>query len=249
MLKLSVIVPVHDDSPQLEEVVHQLMASSCPVEREWIFVDDRSADESVEILRRLQARYGFNLLEQEVSDGRGAALARGIREATGDLIIVQDPDFEYDASDIPALLQPIIEGRADVVYGSRFKSNPQVRRTYHYFANRILTILSNLLSGIYLTDVATCYKVFRADLLKPMKLQSKTLGIDVEFTAYVAKSRARIYELPISYYPRTGRPRKVGHLKDWFTVLGQLVQFTLLTGIEDDFDLRKLPTGYFPSQR
>ncbi|MBU6376350.1 MAG: glycosyltransferase family 2 protein [Bdellovibrionales bacterium] len=248
MPTLSLIVPVYNEARQLEDVIRNLMSTSCPIEREWIFVDDRSTDGSTEILKRLQQEFQFQLFEQSPNQGKGAAVIRGIREAKGDFIIIQDADFEYDARDIPSLLQPMLEGRADVVYGSRFKASHQVRRTYHYFVNRLLTILSNLLSGIYLTDMETCYKLFRADLLKPMKLQSKRFGIEVEFTAYIAKTRARIYELPVSYYPRTRLQGKKINWKDGVAALGHLVRFNWLTSIDEAFDIRKLPTKYFPSE-
>jgi len=247
MTKLSVVVPVYNEARQLEEVVRGLMKSPCPIEREWIFVDDESTDGSRDILRRLRDEFDFKLLEQSPNQGKGAAVIRGIREATGEFVVIQDADFEYDAHDIPNLLQPLLEGRADVVYGSRFKSSHQVRRTYHYFVNRFLTILSNLMSGIYLTDMETCYKLFRSDVLKPMKLQSKRFGIEVEFTAYVAKTRARVFELPISYFPRTRLQGKKINWKDGVAALGHLIRFNWMTGIDDAFDLRKLPTKYFPS--
>jgi glycosyltransferase involved in cell wall biosynthesis len=248
MPTLSLIIPVYNEARQLEEVVRLLMKSPCPIEREWIFVDDESTDGSRDVLRRLRDEFGFKLIEQTPNQGKGAAVIRGIREATGEFVIIQDADFEYDPSDIPHLLQPMIEGRADVVYGSRFKSSHQVRRTYHYFVNRFLTILSNLMSGIYLTDMETCYKLFRADLLKPMQLQSKRFGIEVEFTAHVAKTRARVYELPISYFPRTRLQGKKINWKDGIAALGHLIRFNWMTGINEAFDLRKLPTKYFPSE-
>ena len=248
MPKLSLVVPVYNEARQLEEVIRTLMQSACPIEREWIFVDDQSTDGSRDILRRLQPEFGFKLLEQEPNQGKGAAVIRGIQEATGDYIIIQDADFEYDCADIPGLLRPMIEGRADVVYGSRFKSSHQVRRTYHYFVNRFLTVLSNLMSGIYLTDMETCYKLFRADLLKPMKLQSRRFGIEVEFTAYIAKTRARVYELPISYYPRTRLQGKKINWKDGVAALGHLIRFNWMTAVEDAFDLRALPKRYSPGE-
>ena len=248
MPKLSLVVPVYNEARQLEEVIRTLMQSACPIEREWIFVDDQSTDGSRDILRRLQPEFGFKLLEQEPNQGKGAAVIRGIQEATGDYIIIQDADFEYDCADIPGLLRPMIEGRADVVYGSRFKSSHQVRRTYHYFVNRFLTVLSNLMSGIYLTDMETCYKLFRADLLKPMKLQSRRFGIEVEFTAYIAKTRARVYELPISYYPRTRLQGKKINWKDGVAALGHLIRFNWMTAVEDTFDLRALPKRYSPGE-
>jgi hypothetical protein len=139
-----------------------------------------------------------------------------------------------------------LEGRADVVYGSRFKKNsPQVHRTYHYFVNRLLTMLSNLLSGIYLTDMETCYKVFRADLLKSMRLTSRRFGIEVELTAYVAKVRARIYELPISYFPRTRLQGKKINWKDGVAALLHLLRFNVFTSREKAFTA--VPQRYLPS--
>jgi glycosyltransferase involved in cell wall biosynthesis len=236
MPTLSVVVPVYNEEQHLARVVEMLMASPCPIEREWIFVDDSSRDRSLEILRSLEAQYRFRILEQKPNQGKGAAVIRGIRAATGDFIMIQDADFEYDPHDVPALLEPLLAGRADVVFGSRFKKTGlQVHRTYHYFVNRFLTVLSNLLSGVYLTDMETCYKIFRADLLKAMSLKSNRFGIEVELTAYVAKVRARIFELPISYFPRTRLQGKKINWKDGVAALFHLIRFNLLTGPEEAF--------------
>jgi glycosyltransferase involved in cell wall biosynthesis len=240
---LSLVVPVYNEERQLESVIHGLMASPCPIQREWIFVDDCSRDGSLAILKRLQSQYGYRLIEQKPNQGKGAAVIRGIQEAAGDLIMIQDADFEYDPGDVPALLEPLLQGKADVVYGSRFKKSAmQVHRTYHYFVNRFLTVVSNLLSGIYLTDMETCYKVFRADLLKSMQLKSLRFGIEVELTAYLAKARVRIYELPISYFPRTRLQGKKINWKDGVAALWHLVRFNLL--VETDEAFKGLPERY-----
>ena len=140
--------------------------------------------------------------------------------------MIQDADFEYDPSDVPKLLAPLIENEAEVVYGSRFKENYLlVHRTYHYFVNSSLTMLSNLFSGLYLTDMETCYKVFRADILKSMKLSSKRFGIEVELTACLSRTSARIMELPIKYYPRTTLQGKKINWKDGIAALFHLVKF------------------------
>ena len=245
MPKLSLVVPVYNEEPQLRNVIETLMATYSPIEREWIFVDDSSTDGSLQILKQLANQYGFRVIEQKPNQGKGAAVIRGIHEATGDLIMIQDADFEYDAKDIPSLLDPLLNGKADVVYGSRFKkSAPQVHRTYHYFVNRFLTVMSNLMSGIYLTDMETCYKVFRADLLKSMNLRSQRFGIEVELTAYIAKTRTRIYELPISYFPRTRLQGKKINWKDGVAALFHLVKFNWFTSYEDAF--KNLPERYRP---
>ncbi len=241
--KLSCVIPVYNEERQLASVIEMLMKTQYPVDREWIFVDDCSTDRSLAILKELQPKYGFKLFEQKPNQGKGAAVIRGFKEATGDLIMIQDADFEYDPSDVPLLLEPLISGKADVVYGSRFKkSAAQVHRTYHYFVNRFLTVVSNLMSGIYLTDMETCYKIFRADLLKAMVLKSNRFGIEVELTAYVAKVRARIYELPISYFPRTRLQGKKISWKDGVAALIHLLRFNWMTSTEEAF--KNLPARY-----
>ena len=245
MPKLSLVVPVFNEELMLPRLIDVFMAAPCPIPREWIFVDDHSTDKSLAVLNSLAEKYHFIVLEQEKNEGKGSAVIRGIRETTGDIIMVQDADFEYDPTEIPLLIQPILANKADVVFGSRFKhSTLQVHRTYHYFVNRVLTILSNLLSGLYLTDMETCYKVFRADLLKSMNLMSKRFGIEVELAAYVAKTRARLFEIPISYYPRTRLEGKKINWKDGLAALRHLVYFNYGRSFNDSFT--NLPAAYRP---
>lgn len=245
MAKLSILVPIYNEERHLERVLTHLFESTSPVEREWILVDDCSTDRSREIIDSFATRYPLKRIFLGANGGKGAALRAGIGLATGDLIMVQDADFEYDPSDVPGLLEPLLEGRADVVYGSRFKhSVRQVHRTYHYFVNRVLTVLSNLLSGIYLTDMETCYKVFRADLLKAMCLKSNRFGIEIELTAYVAKTHARVFELPIHYYPRTRLQGKKITWKDGLAALFHLIRFNWLTPPDAAFS--DLPVTYAP---
>ncbi len=235
-MKISLVVPVYNEERQLEAVMDNLMATAIPYECEWILVDDSSSDRSWEIIQQIQKKYPIRAFQQIPNQGKGAAVRRGIKEATGDFIVIQDADFEYDPRDLPALIEPLAERKADVVYGSRFKkSASQVHRTYHYFVNRLLTVLSNLLSGIYLTDMETCYKVFRADLLKSMNLQSQRFGVEVELTAYVAKTSARVFELPINYFPRTRLQGKKINWKDGVAALWHLVRFNLLVSFDKAF--------------
>ena len=247
MSKLSIVVPVYNEGHHLKEVIEVLMASPCPIEREWIFVDDSSRDGGFEILTSLAQIHGFRVMQQVPNQGKGAAVIRGIREAKGDLIMIQDADFEYDPNDVPELLVPLLQGRTDVVFGSRFKKSAhQVHRTYHYFVNRFLTVMSNLLSGIYLTDMETCYKIFRADLLQSMNLKSQRFGIEVELTAYLAKAKVRIYELPISYFPRSRLQGKKINWKDGFAALYHLIRFNCLVSQDEAFT--GLPQRYRPGQ-
>lgn len=241
--KMSVIVPIFNEERQLREVLQRFFTSTCPIEREWILINDCSTDRTAEILVDIAKNHPVVVVHQPVNRGKGAALREGIRRATGDIIMFQDADFEYDPRDIPALLDPLLRDEADVVYGSRFKSGSyQVHRTYHYFVNRLLTFLSNLLSGIYLTDMETCFKLFRADLLKSMNLRSNRFGVEIELTAYVAKTAARVFELPISYYPRTRLQGKKITWKDGIAALFHLVRFNTWVRSEDAFSA--LPPNY-----
>lgn len=242
-MKLSIVVPVFNEAPQLEKVVRCFFKLQYPVECEWIFVDDASRDSSFEILENLQKEFHFRLIKQSANCGKGAAVIRGFQEASGDLIMIQDADFEYDPRDVPSLLEPLILELADVVYGSRFKKSAiQVHRTYHYFVNRFLTVCSNLLSGIYLTDMETCYKIFRSDLLKSMQLKSLRFGIEVELTAYTAMTSARVVELPISYYPRTQLQGKKINWKDGVAALFHLLRFNCFVPKNEAF--QNLPQKY-----
>tara|TARA_B110001454_G_scaffold219057_1_gene249633 strand:+ start:75096 stop:75932 length:837 start_codon:yes stop_codon:yes gene_type:complete len=240
---LSVIVPVYNEAGHLGAIIDYMFESPCVLKREWIFINDSSTDSSLTILKEKQAQYGFILIEQSPNQGKGAAIQRGIKACTGDLVVIQDADFEYDPQDVPSLLVPLLENRADVVFGSRFKkSSPQVHRTYHYFVNRFLTVLSNLSSGLYLTDMETCYKVFRGDLIRSMNLQSKRFGFEVEVTAYIAKTSSRVFELPIHYYPRTRLQGKKINWKDGVAALCHIFKFNFMIPVEKMFT--DLPSKY-----
>ena len=240
---LSVIVPVFNEASGVEGVLTRLAETPCSVQREWLVVDDGSTDGTTDVLREVCPRLGMQLFCAPANRGKGAAVRVGIEHARGDFIVVQDADSEYDPNDIPMLLVPLLEDRADVVYGSRFRrERPQVHRTFHFLVNRFLTALSNLLSGIYLSDMETCYKVFRADLLQAMALRSDRFGFEVETTAYVAKVKARVFELPISYFPRTRLVGKKIGWRDGVAALWHLVHFNLLVSREQAF--RDLPARY-----
>jgi len=236
MNKLSLIVPVYNEAWHLKDVVEYFMQSRFPCEVEWLFVDDCSEDASLVILKRLSNKFGFRVIESKQNQGKGAAVVRGIQEASGDIIGIQDADFEYDVSDLAKLLRPILENKADVVYGSRFQPPfSRVPRTFHYFVNRFLTLLSNGCSGLFLTDMETCYKLFRADLLKSMNLSSRKFGIEVELTAYLGKTAARICELPISYFPRSFVQGKKITWKDGLAALFHLIHFNFMVTDQQAF--------------
>lgn len=243
MALLSIIVPIYNEERHLSQVLPTLFDAPCPIDREWILVDDCSTDASRKIIQSFESQYPMKAIFLEKNRGKGAAVRVGIEQAKGDLIMIQDADFEYDPCDVPSLLQPFLDGKADVVYGSRFKPNTsQVHRTYHYYVNRFLTISSNLLSGIHLTDMETCYKIFRADLLKAMSLKSNRFGIEIELTAYIAKTKARIFELPIHYYPRTHLQGKKITWRDGVAALAHLVRYNWGTSARDAFGA--LPPRY-----
>ena len=245
MATLSVIVPLFNEAAQLRSFVERLIQPSLPIEREFIFVDDGSQDDTFSLITRLSQESPSQVIRQANHQGKGAAVRRGLEVTSGDFVMIQDADLEYDPRDVPTLLRPLLDNQADVVYGSRFNQNsPVVHRTYHYFANRFLTSLSNCFSGIYLSDMETCYKVFRADLIKSMNLNSRRFEIEVELTAYIAKTSARIYELPISYRPRTKlEGKKIGWV-DGLYALYYLVHYNFFRSFERSFT--GLPKKYYP---
>jgi glycosyltransferase involved in cell wall biosynthesis len=193
---LSVVMPVYNERDTVEEIVRRVLA--VPIRTQLIVVDDGSKDGTRDILTRLQQQFGFELVFQERNQGKGAALRRGFQQIRGDLVVIQDADLEYSPEEYPDLIQLICQGRADVVYGSRFLGRHRVFLFSHYLGNRILTLLTNILYNTMLTDMETCYKVMRADIARGMNLQSDGFGIEPEMTAKIFKKHHRVYEIPIS---------------------------------------------------
>jgi glycosyltransferase involved in cell wall biosynthesis len=228
---LSVLMPVYNEEETVERVLHRVFALG-EIVKEIIVVDDGSTDATPQIVQRLAAEEPrIRYFRQTPNQGKTAAIRRAIEEATGELIIIQDADLEYDPAEIPAVLAPILEGNADVVYGSRFmvRRAARVLYFYHYLANRFLTFLSNLLTNRNMTDIETCYKAFRAGVLRPLKLTSKGFGMEVEITAMVCRTRVRSYEVPISYYGRTYEEGKKIGMKDGLLALWYIFYYNLVT--------------------
>src|SRR4051794_30894092 len=194
---LSVVMPVFNERTTIDEIIRRVLAVQVRIE--LIVVDDRSTDGTSEILRELQRELGFVLLRQEKNGGKGAALRRGFAAVTGDLMIIQDADLEYSPEEYPQLIELICQGRADVVYGSRFLGRHRVFLFSHYLGNRVLTLATNILYNTMLTDMETCYKAMRVDVLRSMNLKSNGFGIEPEITAKVFKRGYRVYEIPITY--------------------------------------------------
>jgi glycosyltransferase involved in cell wall biosynthesis len=226
--KLSVVIPVYNERPWIGELLRRVEA--VPIPKEIILVDDGSTDGTRDLLAGLE-RPGVRVVYQPCNRGKGAALREGFRHATGDVVLVQDADLEYDPAEYPRLLQPIIEGQADVVFGSRFSGDShRVLYFWHYVANKALTTLSNMFTNLNLTDMETCYKVFRREVLADMDLKSNRFGFEAEVTAKVARRRKpawRVFELPVSYAGRTyAEGKKIG-LRDAFAALWCIVRFGL----------------------
>jgi glycosyltransferase involved in cell wall biosynthesis len=228
-LKLSIVIPVYNEEATLRAIVERVLAT--PFEKELLLVDDGSRDRSREIMAELQREHPqVRCLYHERNRGKGAALSSGFREVQGDVVIIQDADLEYDPNDYAALLRPILEGKADVVYGSRFLGGAyaRVHLFWHYVGNRMLTLASNMFTNLNLTDMETCYKVMRRDVVERIEIRSRTFAVEPELTAKIARLRVRVYEVPISYAGRDySEGKKIG-LKDAFIALWAIVRWSAL---------------------
>jgi glycosyltransferase involved in cell wall biosynthesis len=209
------VIPVYNEEATAEEIVGRVLAVDLPagMEREIVMVNDASTDGTAEVLSHLEGKDGVRVLTHPENRGKGAALATGFGAVTGDIVIIQDADLEYDPDEYPTLLQPILDGHADVVYGSRFMGSQAHRVLYfwHSVGNRFLTLLSNAFTNINLTDMETCYKVFRREVLDGLTIEESRFGFEPEITAKIAAGRWRIYEVGISYHGRTyAEGKKIG---------------------------------------
>lgn len=232
-LKLSILIPVYNERAVVERSLEQVLRAPLPegVDRELVIVDDCSRDGSGAILERIAGEHpAIKLVRHEVNQGKGAAIRTAIQHATGDFSIIQDADLEYDPQEYPRLLQPLLEGRADAVFGSRYLAGEQRRVLpfWHSNINALLTTASNMFSNLSLTDMETCYKVFRTDLLKSIPIRSNRFGIEPELAMKCAKRKLRIYEVPISYHGRTYEEGKKIGWRDGLNAFGVILKFWLI---------------------
>ncbi len=227
-MRLSVLIPCFNEAGTIASIIRAVRASPVP-EIELIVVDDCSTDGSAQILRGEVAALVDKVIFHETNQGKGAALRSGFAAASGDIILVQDADLEYDPQEYPLLLEPIIAGHADAVYGSRFMGGRPHRVVYfwHMVGNKFLTLLSNMLTNLNMTDIETCYKAFRAPILKSIQLEENRFGFEPEITAKLAKAKCRIYEVGISYRGRTYDEGKKINWRDGFRALYAILKYNL----------------------
>ncbi|NLF58834.1 MAG: glycosyltransferase family 2 protein [Candidatus Hydrogenedens sp.] len=228
MKKLSIVMPVYNEAATIRQIVDLVRSVDVGMDKELLLVDDCSRDGTREVLQEMAAALPeVKALYHEVNRGKGAALRTGFAAATGEIVLIQDADLEYDPHEYPRLLAPILEGHADVVYGSRFLGGGAHRVVFywHYLGNKLLTTLSNMTTNLNLTDMEVCYKVFKREIIQGIPLQEDRFGFEVEITAKVARRKCRIYEVPISYYGRDyAEGKKIGW-KDGFSALRCIVRY------------------------
>lgn len=233
-MKLSVVIPIYNEEATLLDILQRVRET--PFDKEIILIDDCSQDSTRSILKELEGDEDLKILYHEVNQGKGAALRTGFEHATGDVVLIQDADLEYDPGEYPDLLEPIEKGLADVVYGSRFKGArmARVHLYWHQMANQFLTWLSNMLTNLNLSDMETCYKVFRREVLQDLDLKSNRFGFEPEITAKIARKRldgkrVRVYEVPISYYGRDYADGKKIGWKDGVAAMWHIIRFNLFS--------------------
>ncbi|NLB66488.1 MAG: glycosyltransferase family 2 protein [Lentisphaerae bacterium] len=231
MKTLSIVIPVYNEAATLETLVQRVREVDVGLEKEIVLVDDYSTDGTREVLQKMAADSpDIKVFYQAVNQGKGAALHAGFAAVTGDLVLIQDADLEYDPKEYPQLLAPLLEGHADVVYGSRFLGGGAHRVVFfwHYVGNKFLTMLSNMTTNLNLTDMEVCYKVFKREIIQSIPLKEKRFGFEPEVTAKVARRKCRIYEVPISYYGRDyAEGKKIGW-RDGFSALRCIFKYWLM---------------------
>ena len=244
-MKISLIIPVYNEARHLAEFLAKIDALELPAEKELVLVDDCSTDGTGAIIDgfRFQTKATV-VLHQPRNAGKGSAIRLGLARATGEVVGIQDADFEYDPRDIASLVQPLLAGEADVVFGSRFRG-AQVHRTYHYLINLFLTILSNICTGLYLTDMETCYKFFRRDVVTNLELEAQRFGFEPEVTAKIARLHLRVQELPIRYYPRNYLQGKKIGWQDGFAAVRHIIYYSFFVSPKRCFK-PTLPERYRP---
>lgn len=227
-MKLSVVIPVYNEKATVEKLIDNVVAVDVGMEKELVIVDDCSTDGTREVLRDMKdTRPEWKFVFHDVNRGKGAALRSGFSEAAGDVVVVQDADLEYDPRDYKAMLGPIVDGYADVVYGSRFLGGGPHRVVYfwHYVGNKLLTLLSNMMTDLNLTDMEVCYKMFRKEVLDKITVRENRFGFEPEITAKVARGKWRVYEVPISYYGRNYDEGKKITWRDGFRALWCIIKY------------------------